>query len=165
MIKVGYFDNAEIELSEDDYDASDLYAVAALEAFLALTPADRIRDSRHVYAYYRDYREWVGGEDWMDEEMGVPGAPEEIWTYVRPQTLGIWAGRNGDDNRYVFLEANCGWEHEHGLLLVWRNGTTLSKAGGFDGHATNADASADGRMKDVVYSALDPAYTTRLQES
>lgn len=159
MVKVPYFDNAEIEVFED-YDASDPRAVAALEAFLTLTPADRLKDTRHVYAYYQDFREAVGGEDWMDEEMGVPETPQDIWAYVEPNVVGIWPGRGGDDNYYVFVEANCGWEEEHGLLLVWRNGTVLNKAGGFDGHATNANA--DDSLRDIVYSASNPAYTTRL---
>ncbi|WP_051371247.1 DUF6985 domain-containing protein [Mesorhizobium loti] len=84
-LKVPYFDNMEIELSDDDYDPDDQPVVAALNAFLMLTSDDRLGDTRHVYAYYRDFREAVGGEDWMDAEMGVPEKPEDIWSFVYPQ--------------------------------------------------------------------------------
>jgi hypothetical protein len=161
MVKVAYFDNAEIEVLEDDYDPSDPKAVAALAAFLALTPSDRLRDSRHVYAYYQDVREVVGGEDWLDEEMGVPNGPEDIWSYVYPSVIGVWTSDDDDDNYYVFLEANCGWEDEHGLLLVWRNGAVLNKAGSFDGHPTNERAFADPAMRDVVYASSSPEHVTR----
>ena len=163
-VKVPYFDNAEIELF-DDYDPNDPEAAAALAAFLALTADDRLRDSRHVYAYYQDFRDAVGGEDWMDAEMGVPEKPEDIWSFVSPNVLGVWPSRDGDDGCYVFLEANCGWEEEHGLLLVWRNGKTLVKAGGFDGHPTNAGAYADRDLLNVVYHASNPDFTTRIDDT
>lgn len=163
-LKVPYFDNMEIELSDDDYDPADQPAVAALNAFLTLTPGDRLGDTRHVYAYYQDYREAVGGEDWMDAEMGVPEKPGDIWSFVYPNELGVWSGHGGDDNHYVYLEANCGWEEEHGLLLVWRNGAILNKVGGFDGHATNDNAYADDSLQEVVYKASNPANTTRVHE-
>ncbi|HRP77595.1 MAG TPA: hypothetical protein PL183_00670 [Aquamicrobium sp.] len=49
-------------------------------------------------------------------------------------------------------------------MLVWRNGTTLTKVGGYDGHLTNRSAydDDDDRLIDVVYSASNPEYTTRL---
>lgn len=161
MFKVPYFDNAELTTFEDA-DTSEAGAAAALAAFLALTPADRISDSRHVFAYYKDYHQAVGGEDWMDEEMGIPETPADIWDYVRPGEINLTKGRRGDDNWYVVMEANCGWEEEHGLMLVWRNGTTLTKVGGYDGHVTNTNAYADDSLADVVYAATDPKFTTRL---
>ncbi|MFC3799213.1 DUF6985 domain-containing protein [Cohnella sp. GCM10012308] len=163
MLKIPYFDNAEVELVEElDPDAPE--EAATLAAFLSLTAADRLADTRHVYAYYRDFYEAVGGEGWIDEEMGVPEAPADIWNYVTPGGIELRKGRNGDDNWYVLMEANCGWEAEHGLMMVWRNGTTLSKVGGYDGHATNVNARANPSLANVVYAASNPKYTTRLGE-
>lgn len=160
MFKVPYFDNAEVEVLEE---VSDEGAASALASFLALTRADRISDSHHIFAYYRDYHEAVGGEDWLDEEMGVPETPGDIWKYVTPGgEIDVQKGRKDDDNWYVVMEANCGWEEEHGLMLVWRNGTTLIKVGGYDGHLTNRNAYADDSLIDVVYAASNPEYTTRL---
>lgn len=162
-VKVAYFDNAGIELS-DRYDPSAPGAITALDAFLTLTSADRLRDTWHVFAYYQDVRDTVGGEEWLDEEMGVPQTPEEIWSFVHPKEIGFWSGRGSDNNCYIFLEADCGWEQERGLLMVWRDGTTLNKVGGINGHPTNVNAYGDQSLQDVVYYASSPEFTTRLRE-
>lgn len=163
MFKVPYFDDAEMETIEQ---LSDEGAIAALAAFMALTPSDRIADARHVFAYYKDYHQAVGGEDWLDEQMGVPETPADIWNHVTPgREIELTPGRGGDENWYVVMEANCEWEEEHGLMLVWRNGTTLIKVGGYDGHVTNRDAYDDDSLIGVVYAASNPSFTTRLDES
>lgn len=157
-LKVPYFDGAELTLGEE---VTEPGARAALDAFLALTPADRIADSRHVYAYYQDFREAVGGEDWMDEEIGVPKSPEDIWLLVRPGRL--YVDQDYDERHwYVSLSSGCDWEEEHGLLMVWRDGTRLTRVSGNDGHVTNSDAYADEGMGETIYSASNPQYTTRL---
>lgn len=49
-IVVSYFDGAEVELDEEpDPDAPG--SAAALASFLALTEADRLSDTRHVFAF------------------------------------------------------------------------------------------------------------------
>lgn len=163
MLKVPYFDNAEMGLVED---IDDKDAAAALAAFLALTSADRLADARHVYAYYKDYHEAVGGEDWMDEDMGVPETPADIWKYVTPGIeIDVTQAHGDDPNWYVIMECHCGWEEEHGLMLVWRGGATLTKVGGYDGHVTNRNAFDDDDMIDVVYAATNPRYTTWLDDA
>lgn len=162
MFKVPYFDNVEIGTIEE---ISEEGAAKALSAFLALTSADRVADSHHVFSYYRDYHQAVGGEDWLDEEMGVPQKPSDIWRYVTPGVeIDVTKGHAGDENWYVVMEANCGWEEEHGLMLVWRHGTTLSKVGPYDGHITNCHAYADDSLTNVVYAATDPTFTTLLSK-
>lgn len=157
-IKIPYFDNVEVELDFDDVAPHNRAAAEAVVAtFLALTPADRIADSRHVYAYYRDYHYAVGGEDWLDEEMGVPQTPADIWASVTPGPVVVseWYG-----HWYVVMEAECRWESSHGLMMVWQEGAKLSKVSQYDGHMTNGRG-YDGR-EDAVYSATDDEYTTRL---
>lgn len=153
-----YFDGATVEMFEASGTPQER---AAVDTFLTLGPADRLRDSRHVYAYYRDFHQAVGGKDWLDAEMGVPATPQDIWPHVTPTVIGT--DINPDDGlAYVTLECNCAWEEEHGLMMVWRAGRVLNKVGGYDGHLTNANAYADDTLKEVVYSASDPDLTTRL---
>jgi len=57
----------------------------------------------------------------------------------------------GDKGIYVSLECNCNWEPEHGLQLVFKNGSTIKKVGPYDGHLANSDAYADDRLENVVY--------------
>lgn len=162
MVQVSYFDGIEIphDARADEFTDADR-ATAAMSAFLALTPADRLADSPHVWAYYRDYYEMVGGQDWLDAEMGVPAGPEGIWVHVHPQQLYL-SMRDGDPACYVVVDCNCDWEQEHGLMLVWRDGKRLTKVGGFDGHVTNVDAYDDPAYADVVYAASAAEYVTRL---
>lgn len=162
-IHVPYFDQAELEVDDlaevGDLEADEEVGKAALQAFLELTPADRLADTRHVYAYYRDFYEAVGGEDFLDEEMGVPKTPEAIWAHVRPTQIYLRAGQE-DERCYLVVACKCDWEIEHGLMMVWRDGTTLCKVGGDDGH--NTYAYADDSLADVVYPGIDHAYRTYL---
>ena len=165
MLKVPYFNNIEVEISDTE-NINEKNAITAIDNFLALTEANRIADSYHIFAYYKDFHKDVGGEDWLDEEMGIPESPTDIWKYVKPnRMICIEKGYDGDDNWYITMEANCDWEEEHGLMLVWRNGTTLTKVGGYDGHLTNVNAFADDNMINVVYAASNPEYKTFLNSN
>lgn len=166
-VTIPYFDNAEAELESD---GDDLFApppspeqIAETQAaFLALILADRAADGRHVHAYYRDFREAIGEPDWLDDEMGVVGDPDGIWRHVRPRTVSFAMGPDGDSHCYVMVSADCDWEPEHGLLMVWRDGRTLTKVGGDDGHVTNAYAYSDPGLRDVVYHGIDRQFRTFL---
>ena len=158
LMRFPYFDGAEVDV--DRGDALVTEAATILEAFRSLTASDRLADSRHVYAYYQDYREWVGGQDWMDEEVGVPISPEAIWEHVTPTSISLSTGHEGDEHLYVALEAECGWEAEHGLVMVCCDGRVLCNVGGYDGHLTNEGADSDGAPRDVVYAGLDERYRT-----
>lgn len=160
---VSYFDGAEVELDEGpDPDAP--VAAAALASFLALTKEDRLSDSRHVFALYRDYYEEAGKPEWLDAEMGIPQSPVDIWDHVTPGPVTVEKGRKDDDNWYVVMQAECGWDAERGLMMVWRNGATLTKVGGYNGHLTNVNAYADPALGTVVYKARNPEYTTMLSD-
>ncbi|RSC30055.1 hypothetical protein EGT36_27835 [Agrobacterium sp. FDAARGOS_525] len=160
-IVVSYFDGAEVELDEEpDPDAPA--AAAALGAFLALTKADRLSDTRHVFAFYRDYYEEAGRPEWLEEEIGFPQSPADIWDHVTPGPVTVEKGRRDDENWYVVMQAECGWDAERGLMMVWRGGATLTKVGGYNGHLTNVNVYADRTLENVVYKARNPEYTTRL---
>ncbi len=162
-IVVSYFDGAEVELDEEpDPDAPR--SAAALASFLALTEADRLLDTRHVFAFYKDYYEEAGKPEWLDAEMGVPQSPADIWDHVTPGPVTVKKGRKEDENWYVVMQAECGWDVERGLMMVWRNGATLTKVGGYNGHLTNVNAYADPALEAVVYKARNPEYTTRIAE-
>jgi hypothetical protein len=148
-VKVPYFDNAEIEL-DNHYLPDDPNDPTLLE-FLKLDKSDRLKDSRHVFTYYRDFHTMVGGEDWLDEEMGVVSDPEQIWAHVDPISIALEDGEGTDGNRYIMIEADANWEPEHALMMVWENGKTLCKVGEYDGHVTNAGADADEDLTNVVY--------------
>lgn len=154
-IKVPYFDDVEVDLS-DEVSRSD----PTLIEFLRRNSNDRLKDSLHVFNYYRDFHHAVGGEDWLDQEMGIVSDPKQIWMHVTPGPVFIEGGTSPDTSRYVVMEAECAWEVEHGLMMVWKDGKVLCKVGGYDGHVTNADAYADDTLQNIVYSAGNQKFTT-----
>ena len=155
-IKVPYFDDFEVEL-DDEVSRSD----PTLIEFLNRNAKDRLKDSRHVFNYYKDFHYSVGGEDCLDQEMGIVSDPEHIWMHVTPRTIFVENGYDPDTSRYVVIEAECAWEEEHGLMMVWKDGKFLNKVGGYDDHVTNADAYDDDTLHDVVYFASNRKFTTK----
>lgn len=152
--RVPLFDGVELQLLSPLATAE---TQAALHTFLALSPPDRAGLSRHVVAYAQDVQEWTGDETPLDL------SPDGIWSHVHPRVLAIETDAHSPRHEtYVVVEADCDWEPEHGLMLCFREGRTLTKCGGFDGHLTNVNALNDPRLADVVYRALDPRFTTRL---
>jgi hypothetical protein len=159
-VVAGFFGGLEVGLM-DEPDTPE--AAAALNQFLQLTMAHRLAASRHVYAYYLDFHHAVGGEDWLDAQMGIPESPEAIWDHVQPKAIFFEVDRNAQTIApYVVVECDCDWDEEHGLMLCFLGGEKLTKCGGYDGHVTNRNAYADDSLIGVVYAAINPIYTTRL---
>jgi hypothetical protein len=162
-VPLPYFDGKEVELFFED-EAELLHFADAIRAFLALGPADRNAATRHAWAYFKDFTDDVGFE-WVDAGMEeLPENSDDIWTFVTPNTLSAmesWDVGNRDVTRqFIMLEANCGWEAEHGLSMSWRDGKDLVKLSGIDGHATNGHAYDDLSKDAFVYSSARPEMCT-----
>lgn len=120
----------------------------AIAAFLALDGAALAAAAVPIFDYYLDVRSDVGNEDGFP----VIGAPEEVWQHIRygQVTVGRGSGRDGEAV-FVSVEAECAWEPEHGLQMVFRSGQAVTKVGPFDGHYSNASAFGSDDLADVVY--------------
>lgn len=129
--------------------------LAGLDDLLDASTPDVIENMLHfVEAVYRDPKGPVPthGVDEGLEKVLNHGAPSGIWRHVEPYMLVL--ARNGtipeppaeqriaDGPIYVTLHCHCDWEIEHGLGLVWRDGTVLSAVGD---HSVRLE---DGRLKD-----------------
>lgn len=103
----------------------------------------------YVFRYYLDMNaNW----DPSDAEVVRIGSPAEVWQHIDLDTEPVITRRGyGDRGIYVSLEFNCAWEPEHGLQIVLKNGSTVTKVGPYDGHLTNSDAYADPKLEHVVY--------------
>jgi hypothetical protein len=85
--------------------------------------------------------------------------PGDVWSYVQfGGELHVSRRSDGDseDGVYVSIECHCEWEVEHGMQLVLRDGSAVTKVGPYDGHLTNADAYANPELVGVVYVPLPP---------
>lgn len=157
-----YFDNQEVELFFED-EEEVLHAADSIRAFLSLGPSDRLCDTRHVLAYFRDFTADAGFE-WCESGLAELASDEEIWRHVYPTSLGMMESWDlGTEDRlrqFIVLEANCGWEQEHGLLMSWRDGAELVRVSGYDGHATHGHAYADVSKDAFVYYAQNARFST-----
>ena len=150
VLTVPYFDGAALRLLDPPEGAAQ---EEALTRFLRLGPAQRIADARHILACWRDLRAWTDPEG-MDAEIGPPPEePEGVWAHVEPRSLSF---AEEGPLAYVVLEAECAWEPEHGLMMVWRGGDVLVKVGSYDGHLDDHGEAPDA----PVFVGLDEAFTT-----
>lgn len=107
-----------------------------MSSFLKLGGADRLSASQYVLANYRMISELIDGHDLgcrIDTE-------EDVWKYVHPSEVFVARRARRDHAIYVSIAAECDWEPEHGLQIVFRRGSQLSRVSNQDGHLTHTDA-------------------------
>jgi hypothetical protein len=108
----------------------------AVAAFLHLTVDDRSLATQYVYRNCSRFVEAVGADDFdftIDQ-------PTQVWSYVYPEAIHVSRRYRRDEKVYVQIVANCEWEKEHGLQIVYREGKTLVRVSAQDGHLTTTDA-------------------------
>lgn len=124
---------------------------AAVRTFLALDRSVLTTAAPAIFAYYRDVTDDIlasGDDDWYVEIEG----PHDVLDHVRfGSEPMVTRDSHRDRHVHVSLECECDREEEHGLLLVFRDGRTVTKVGPCDGHLTNAAAWGDDSLDGVVY--------------
>ncbi len=136
-VGIPYFDGQPLEFTlEALTDADEAEAQNAVEAFLALNTTARLAASPFVFQNYQKMVNAVGEED-MECRVS---APEEIWAHVQPTGVVVSRRHRRDCAIYVQITANCDWEPEHGLQIIYRQGRELSRVSDYDGHLTHTDA-------------------------
>jgi hypothetical protein len=124
----------------------------AIANFLAADEAVLKAVSSEVFAYYQDMVAYTSPGD---EAYVQIASPDDVWSYVQLGNEPMVSRQSyGDKRVYVSLECNCDWEPEHGLQIVFRDGSHVSKVGPYDGHLTNGSAFNDTSLQDVIYRRL-----------
>lgn len=118
------------ELQANDFP---LDVETAVSNFLSLDEQYKFSVSEAVYRNYCEYIEAV-----KDAELPI-SEPTQIWDYVSPTQIFV-SRRPKDNNIYIQAAAECEWEIEHGLQLIFHNGTKLTRVSIQDGHLTHTDA-------------------------
>jgi hypothetical protein len=108
----------------------------ALRAFFHLGPTDREQAGHYVFRLYRQFVEAVGEDEF---DFTIPSA-SAVWDFVTPTEIHVSRRRRRDRLIYVEILAECRWEIEHGLDVIYRSGSTLSRVSEQDGHITTSDA-------------------------
>lgn len=141
-----------------DYDERHNDKIATcVNNFRALPPEVLNAATDAAFAYYRDFYQAVEDDEYAMEWMPEIADPAQVWNHIR---LGdapmVEAGDAEDSPWYVTLECECEWEEEHGLTLVFRDGSEITKVGPSDGllewGEDDRDASGDGLFRVPDYS-------------
>ena len=107
--------------------------VAAIGRFLTLGAETRKYAAPYVF---RNYENFMGDIDPPPDDVLIAG-PADVWDHVRPTYVSVCRHKG---TVYVTLKAECDWEEEHGLQLVFRHGHQLSRVSAQDGHLRHCDA-------------------------
>jgi hypothetical protein len=124
---------------------------AAVRNALDAKPAILKAAEPHVVQYCTDA---LARYDDDDRPALVLEKPGDVWSHVQFGDEFIVRRRTAGEAEhgvYLSLTCNCDWEPEHGLQLVLRDGRAITKIGPYNGHLTNADASDNPALADVVY--------------
>lgn len=136
-IPVPFFDNKKLAVTFMEIAPEE--ANDALRNFLQLTSADRLGISDLVYESYTDFLDEVDF-DGVEEGLSDIKEDHEIWNFVYPTDIYVSRRHRRDMDIYICISCECGWEKEHGLQLVFRQGKKLTRISDEDGHLTEADA-------------------------
>ena len=139
-----------LEGYDEDPNKNDFHI--AIANLISSSPAVLKEAEPYIYQYYQDISHYYSASD---KNFVSIKSPAEVWAHVQLGAEPVVSRRSyGDKGIYVSLECSCDWEPEHGLQIVFKDGSTLCKVGPFDGHLTNSDAFADAKLENVIYRIL-----------
>ena len=149
-IEIPYFGNRKFVVTFQDVadDSAPQDFVDAIGNFLELTQQDREATNPYLFAEYRDFVECVGENEF---DFSIE-AENYIWEHVHPTHIHVSRRYYGDKAVYVQIAAECDWEEEHALQIVYKDGKTLKRVSSQDGHLTNSDAYGRPELEDVIVS-------------
>ena len=136
-IPIPLFDGLPLTFTLEAIEGKDAPEVAtAIASFLRLGPESRSAASPYVYDNYKFIAESADEED-----LGFRiNSADEVWEHVYPTDIHVSRRRRRDKAIYVQVAAECDWDLEHALQLVYRRGFELSRVSDQDGHLTHTDA-------------------------
>jgi hypothetical protein len=149
-VSVPYFDGRRLAFTFDGLDAADEdEAKSTIAAFLALGTQDRAAAAPYVYTNYRYVASLVDKADLACEIASA----QSVWEHVQPSEIFVSRRHRHDRAIYVQITAECAWEPEHGLQIVYRRGCQLARVSEQDGHLTHTDACDLPESEDKIVEA------------
>ena len=114
-------------------DLSDLPEfVEALRNFMELTPEDLKVAEPHLFA---EFKQCEAAIDPTCLDVVISDS-SEVWGELEFRSVNLM---KPDDKVYVQLAAECSWDPEHGIQLIFRNGKHLTRVSEQDGHYDECD--------------------------
>jgi hypothetical protein len=137
-VRIEYFDGVKLKFVFEDITEDpkpDDYRTA-VSSFLAMTLADRENATLYVHKNYADF---INDVDEEDVYVRIDDC-SDVWKHVFPTVIHVSRRPYGDKKVYIVINAECDWEIEHGLQIVYREGGILQRVSDQDGHLTYCDA-------------------------
>jgi len=128
--------NLSFTIEDIDEDESPEEFEEAISNFMALEELLKSKIEPYIYKNYLEFKEAVGPEYCP---TNIP-SPSGVWQHVFPSYVNVSRRPYGNEEVYVQLLAECEWEPEHGLQVVFHKGKLLNRVSGQDGHLTHSDA-------------------------
>ncbi|HEY0049753.1 MAG TPA: hypothetical protein VGB68_10730 [Pyrinomonadaceae bacterium] len=134
-VPISFFNGKELQftlngdLKSDKSFLSD--ANRTIKNFLAKTGNDKLNLSNQIYKYYRAIQDYHDSELFGAEPLKLNNE-REIWNYVHPYEIYICRNAEPDADMYLQIQCDCDWEEEHGLQLVFKNGSELTRVSHID---------------------------------
>lgn len=134
-LAVGYFDGLVLPVALQYVSSADRTAIdEALANFLRLDGRDKAMAATAVLANCQNFLGMIDLSSEAGHAMAALTNPDDIWTYVDCQSLSIVRDDgDGEPSLYVVLVCECEWEPEHGLQIIYRNGSQLCRVSEQDG--------------------------------
>jgi hypothetical protein len=124
-----------LENYDEDHCQQDFHV--AIQNFLLIEQSVIRAVEQDIYRYYQDCNSYLQPDD---EEFISIASPEDIWEHIEIGGEATVSRRfDGDQGIYISLSCYCDWEEEHGLQIVFKNGSRVNRVGSCTGHLTNAD--------------------------
>ncbi len=146
-IEIPFFDHKKMQINYGEFLPEEdpkfiEEADQAVKTFLQKSKEDRDSISHLVYKNCMDFLNQIVLRE-SDQVFIDMKDQNEIWNHVRHFRYGgINLSRRPHRDQDIYLEINCrcGWEQEHGLKLVFRQGRQITRVSAMDGCLTDADA-------------------------
>ena len=138
LLAVPYFGGTKLRFVLDGIVAGDPRPEdfeRAAACFLRLHEADRKSATPHLEQHRRAF----SGSRFQRLVDVLAVRTRDVWDQLRVTQIGI-SRRAKDQKVYVCVSAECDWDAEHGLQLVFCEGKVLTRVSSQDGHLTSADA-------------------------
>ena len=99
---------------------------------------ENFRDE-NSFLVFQNYAEVV---DVLGEDKGSPKiiCEQEVWQYIYPAEIYVERRYRGDKDVYLYIACECDWEIEHGLQIVFKRGSKITRVSSQDGHLSETDA-------------------------
>lgn len=149
--------NLEDDLVTQSIENGIKTAEIAFTNFLIHTNTQRMKTSKYILKNCEDFFDGIyapgykENPNYIDEEdkwFSDVKKPEQIWQHVSKYSINILK-EDGNDAVFVVVTAECAWDTEHGLQIVFENGKKLVRISQQGGQYSSDD---DGDGNAILYT-------------